>query len=76
MEANTNTIVQEISGAVTKNRKRLMGFGILSLIFGIIGTFMSVTMTMTSMIFFFWNTDRYGRLCLSCRSLFCTTMER
>jgi len=52
MEANTNTIVQEISGAVTKNRKRLMGFGILSLIFGIIGTFMSVTMTMTSMIFF------------------------
>jgi len=52
METNTDNIVQEISGAVTKNRKRLMGFGILSLVFGIVGTFMSVTMTMTSMIFF------------------------
>ena len=51
MQETTN-IVQEISGAVTKNRKRLLGFGILSLILGIIGTFMSVTMTMTSMIFF------------------------
>ena len=51
MQETTN-IAQEISGAVTKNRKRLLGFGILSLILGIIGTFMSVTMTMTSMIFF------------------------
>lgn len=51
MQETTN-IAQEISGAVTKNRKRLLGFGILSLIFGIVGTFMSFTMTMTSMIFF------------------------
>ena len=48
----TTNIAQEISGAVTKNRKRLMGFGILSLILGIVGTFMSVTMTMTSIILF------------------------
>ena len=48
----TVNIAQEISTVVTKNRKRLLGFGILSLVLGIIGTFMSVMMTMTSMIFF------------------------
>ena len=38
------------SGVVTKNRKRLMGFGILSVILGIIGTYMSVAMTMVSIL--------------------------
>ena len=52
METDIDSMIQEISGTVTKNRKRLMGFGILSLLFGIIGTFMAFTMTMTSMIFF------------------------
>ena len=45
-------IVQEISGSVTKNRKRLLGFGILSIILGFIGTSAAVFMTMTSMILF------------------------
>ena len=52
MAEKTESIAQTISGAVTQNRKRLMGFGILSLIFGVIGTFMSVTMTLTSIILF------------------------
>ena len=50
MENRTESIAQNIAGAVTKNRKRLMGFGILSLIFGIIGTFMSTAVTLTSVL--------------------------
>lgn len=51
MQERTEKILQEIAGEVTQNRKRLMWFGILSLVFGIIGTFMSVTLTITSIIF-------------------------
>jgi len=36
------------AGMVTKNRKRLMGYGILSVVFGFIGLYMSVAMTITS----------------------------
>lgn len=43
-----NSVIAEISNSVTKNRKRLMGFGILSLILGIIGTYMSTVVTMSS----------------------------
>lgn len=37
-----------ISGKVTHNRKRLMGYGILSLLLGVAGMFMNVTATLTS----------------------------
>ena len=50
MVENTQNLGDMISGAVTKNRKRLMGFGIFSLIFGIIGMYMSVAMTMASIL--------------------------
>ena len=50
MDKSIDNIAQEISGAVTKNRKRLMGLGILSVILGIIGTYMSVVMTMVSIL--------------------------
>jgi uncharacterized membrane protein HdeD (DUF308 family) len=39
------------TGMVTKNRKRLMGYGILSVIFGFIGLYMSTAMTITTIIF-------------------------
>jgi len=45
-------IGKEISNDVTRNRKRLMGFGIISIVFGIIGTFMSTQMTIASMLVF------------------------
>ena len=51
MNETTENVGQAISVIVTQNRKRLMWFGILSLVFGIAGTFMSVAMTMTSIIF-------------------------
>ena len=38
------------SGMVTKNRKRLMGYGILSVIFGFVGIYMSTAMTITSIL--------------------------
>ena len=38
------------SGMVTKNRKRLMGYGILSVIFGFIGIYLSTAMTITSIL--------------------------
>lgn len=38
------------SGMVTKNRKRLMGYGILSVVFGLIGIYMSTAMTITSIL--------------------------
>ena len=50
MATYRENLVNEISGAVTKNRKRLMGFGIVTLIFGIIGVYMSVAMTMASIL--------------------------
>ena len=50
MATHTKNLANEISGAVTKNRKRLMGFGIVTLIFGIIGVYMSVAMTMASIL--------------------------
>jgi uncharacterized membrane protein HdeD (DUF308 family) len=37
-------------GMVTKNRKRLMGYGILSLIFGFIGLYISTMMTITTIL--------------------------
>lgn len=49
MQTIEKNIVQEISGAVTKNRKRLMGAGVITLLFGIIGTFMSTVVTLSSM---------------------------
>jgi uncharacterized membrane protein HdeD (DUF308 family) len=38
------------TGMVTKDRKRLMGYGILSIIFGFIGLYMSTVMTMTTIL--------------------------
>lgn len=35
---------------VTRNRKRLLGFGILSVILGVVGMSMSVMMTLTSIL--------------------------
>jgi uncharacterized membrane protein HdeD (DUF308 family) len=35
---------------VTKNRKRLMGYGILSVIFGFVGLYMSTMMTMSTIL--------------------------
>ena len=50
MNEKTEKLVESISGAVTKNRKRLMWFGILFVILGVIGTYMSVAMTMASIL--------------------------
>jgi len=50
MGTNTVNRADAISGAVTQNRKRLMGFGILTLIFGMIGLYMSVAMTTASIL--------------------------
>lgn len=52
MEEKIESAVKKIADGATKNRKRLMVFGILSLIFGIVGIFMSVTMTVASVIVF------------------------
>ena len=38
------------AGMVTKNRKRLMGYGILSVLFGFVGLYMSTAMTITSIL--------------------------
>jgi len=38
------------AGMVTRNRKRLMGYGILSVIFGLVGLYMSTAMTITSIL--------------------------
>lgn len=50
MAENTENFEEMVAGEVTRNRKRLMGFGILSLILGIIGTYMSVAVTMASIL--------------------------
>jgi len=52
MKEKIESIVREVSDAVTVNRKRLMGFGIVSLILGGIGIFMSTTVTITSVFLF------------------------
>jgi len=52
MSNETEYLKEVAAGAVTQNRKRLMGFGILSLVLGIIGTFMSVAVTMASVMVF------------------------
>jgi len=52
MKEKIESIVQEVSNAVTANRKRLMGFGIVSLILGGIGIFMSTTVTIASVFVF------------------------
>ncbi len=50
MAENIENFEEMIVGEVTRNRKRLMWFGILSLILGIIGTYMSVAVTMASIL--------------------------
>jgi len=40
-----------VAGMVTQNRKRLMGYGILSIILGFIGIYLSTAMTMTTILF-------------------------
>ena len=51
LHSNTNVDIHSLaSGMVTKNRKRLMGYGILSVIFGFVGLFMSTYMTITSIL--------------------------
>jgi len=51
LHANTKIDVHSLaSGMVTKNRKRLMGYGILSGILGFIGLYMSTFMTITSIL--------------------------
>jgi len=52
MNEQTKNLDESIRGKVTRNRKRLMGFGILMLLLGIAGVYMSSTMTMTSMLIF------------------------
>jgi len=52
MKEKIEGIIQEVSNAVTANRKRLMGFGIVSLILGGIGIFMSTTVTIASVFIF------------------------
>lgn len=52
MSENKETFGDMLSGVVTKNRKRLMGYGILSLLLGIVGIYMSVEMTLASMLVF------------------------
>ena len=51
LQTNTRIDIDSLtSGMVTKNRKRLMGYGILSVIFGFIGLYMSTLMTMTTIL--------------------------
>lgn len=50
MIEKTENFEELVGGQVTHNRKRLLGFGILSLILGVIGTGMSVSMTLTSIL--------------------------
>jgi len=50
MKTEAEEVLEIVSEAITKNRKRLMWFGIISLILGVIGTFMSTIITMTSVI--------------------------
>ena len=50
MIENNRNLEEEIAGLVTRNRKRLLGFGILAVILGIVGTYMSVAMTMVSIL--------------------------
>jgi len=52
MKEKIEDIAKDISGAITKNTKYLMLFGIFSLIFGIIGLFMSPAMTIASILVF------------------------
>jgi len=52
MSNETEYLKEVAAGAVTQNRKRLMGFGILSLVLGVMGTFMSVAVTMASIMVF------------------------
>ncbi len=48
MQTLGKSIAQDISGLVTKNRKKLMAFGVITLILGVVGTFMSTVVTMSS----------------------------
>ena len=51
LQTNTKIDIDSLAmGMVTKNRKRLMGYGILSVIFGFIGLYMSTLMTMTTIL--------------------------
>jgi len=52
MNNEAEYLKEVVAGAVTQNRKRLMGFGILSLVLGVMGTFMSVAVTMASIMVF------------------------
>ena len=49
-DLNTD-IETSVTGMVTQNRRRLMGYGILSVIFGLAGLYMSTVMTITSILF-------------------------
>ena len=51
IDKNSNIDIASLAtGMVTKDRKRLMGYGILSIIFGFIGLYMSTIMTMTTIL--------------------------
>ncbi len=51
LHTNTKIDIESLAtGMVTKDRKRLMGYGILSVIFGLIGLYMSTIMTMTTIL--------------------------
>ncbi len=51
LHTNTKIDIDSLAtGMVTKNRKRLMGYGILSVIFGFIGLYMSTMMTITTIL--------------------------
>jgi len=53
LDKNTKIDISVLAtGMVTKNRKRLMGYGILSVIFGFIGLYMSTMMTITTVLIF------------------------
>jgi len=51
IDKNSNIDIASLTtGMVTRDRKRLMGYGILSIIFGFIGLYMSTVMTMTTIL--------------------------
>ncbi len=52
MIENKEELTQALKDAVTKNRKRFMALGVLSLVLGVVGLFISVAVTIATTILF------------------------
>jgi len=52
MPSSTQELTQNILAKVSKNRKKLLFFGILSILFGLYGLYSTFTMTKVSIILF------------------------